>query len=263
MLAKFTRVDGYPSVLDFAFQAAVTEVINGKAGTDRLARLFSQDALYEGGEAAALRLPTFLGNHDMGRIGHFVRVAHPEASDDELLRRVVLGHALLMFTRGVPVIYYGDEQGFTGQGGDRDARQDMFPSQVEAYAREVAIGRAPAAGDHFRTDGALYQAISAMARLRAADPALRRGRQIVRAAGDKPGLFAISRKLGSADSVGETLVVFNTSPAPIVAQVEVDATSRTWRSVHGSCAAAAMTPGSYRVEIGPLDYRICVSEDGQ
>lgn len=260
MLAKFTRVDGYPAVLDFAFQATVTDVVNGKVGTDRLAKLFSQDALYQGGEAAALQLPTFLGNHDMGRIGHFVRAAHPKASGAELSKRVTLAHALLMFTRGAPVIYYGDEQGFTGSGGDRDSRQDMFPSLVADYNGDALIGGAPAAGDHFKTDGALYQAISAMARLRAADPALRGGRQIVRASGDKPGLFAVSRTTGPGR---ETLVVFNTGQTSIAAQVEVDATSRAWRAVHGSCAATATAPGSYRVEIDPLDYMICVSEDGQ
>jgi glycosidase len=260
LLAKFTRVDRYPAVLDFAFQATVTDVINGKAGTDRLAHLFAQDPLYEGGEAAALQLPTFLGNHDMGRIGHFVRAAHPEASDDEVTRRVILAHALLMFLRGAPVIYYGDEQGFVGQGGDKDSRQDMFASQVAAYNADRLVNGAPSAGAHFDTDGALYQAISAMARIRAADPALRGGRQIVRASGDEPGLLAVSRAL---DGQGETLVVFNTGLTPLQAQVEVDATSRAWRSVHGSCAAASTAPGSYRVEIGPLDYRICVSEVGQ
>lgn len=260
MLAKFTRVDRYPAVLDFAFQTTVTDIVNGKAGTDRLARLFSQDALYEGGEAAALQLPTFLGNHDMGRIGRFVRAAHPRASDEEATRRVILAHAFLMFTRGAPVIYYGDEQGFVGdEGGDRHARQDMFASQVAAYNADRRIDGASGAKEHFGTDGPLYRAISAMARLRAADPALRRGRQTVRASDDKPGLFAVSRSTGA----GETLVVFNTGSTPIAAQVEVDATSRTWRAARGSCAAAATAPGSYRVEIGPLDYMICVSEVGQ
>jgi glycosidase len=259
MLAKFTRVDGYPAVLDFAFQAAVTDVVNGKVGADALARVFSQDALYAGGAQAALQLPTFLGNHDMGRIGWFVRAAHPKASDDEITRRVILAHAFLMFTRGAPVIYYGDEQGLAGEGGDKDSRQDMFASQVAAYNADRLVDGAPAAGDHFKTDGALYKAISAMARLRAAEPALRRGGQVVRAAGDKPGLFAVSRMT----EAGEVLVAFNTGLTPIAAQVEVDATSRTWRSAHGSCAAAAAAPGSYRVEIGPLDYKICVSEVGQ
>jgi glycosidase len=259
MLARFTRVDGYPAVLDFAFQGAVADVVNGKAGTEVLAHLFAQDALYEGGAAAALQLPTFLGNHDMGRIGHFVRAAHPAASDDEVTRRVILAHALLMFTRGVPVLYYGDEQGLAGAGGDKDARQDMFASRTIAYSGDRLVGGASAAGDHFKADGVLYGTISAMARLRAAEPALRGGRQVVRAAGDKPGLFAVSRMTDT----GEVLVAFNTGLTPITAQVEVDATSRAWRSAHGACAAVATAPGSYRVEIGPLDYMICVSEVGQ
>ena len=39
----------------------------------------------------------------------------------------------MYFSRGNPVVYYGDEQGFTGAGGDQDARQDMFPSQSPQY----------------------------------------------------------------------------------------------------------------------------------
>ena len=42
------------------------------------------------------------------------------------------------------------------------------------------------------------------ARLRAAEPALRRGRQVVRAYGDKPGLFALSRL---TDDDGEAVTV--------------------------------------------------------
>ncbi|MBO9709480.1 MAG: alpha-amylase [Caulobacter sp.] len=259
LLARFTRVDGYPAVLDFAFQAAVADVVNGKVGTAALARLFSQDALYEGGADAARQLPTFLGNHDMGRIGHFLRAAHPQATPEELTRRAILAHAFLMFTRGVPVIYYGDEQGLAGAGGDRDSRQDMFATRAPAYGADTLIDGTTAASAHFRVDGALYKAISGMARLRASDPALLGGRQAVRAESATPGLFAVSRVAGGR----EALVVFNTSDAPITAQIEVGATSLSWRSLKGSCAAAASAPGSYRVEVGPLDYKICVSEGGQ
>jgi hypothetical protein len=45
--------------------------------------------------------------------------------------------------------------------------------------------------------------------------------------------------------------------------VEVGATLCAWRSARGSCATAATGPAGYRVEIGPLDYKICVSEVGQ
>src|SRR5207244_4024629 len=78
-------------------------------------------------------LPTVLGKHDRGRIGMFVRNANPGASEAELLRRDELAHELMYFSRGDPVVYYGDEQGFTGAGGDQDARQDMFPSQSLQY----------------------------------------------------------------------------------------------------------------------------------
>ena len=46
------------------------------------------------------------------------------------LARSQLAHALMFFARGQPVIYYGDEQGFTGDGGDKDAREDMFANAV-------------------------------------------------------------------------------------------------------------------------------------
>ena len=52
----------------------------------------------------------------MGRIGMFVRNANPGATDAELLARDRLAHELMYFSRGNPVVYYGDEQGFTGRG---------------------------------------------------------------------------------------------------------------------------------------------------
>jgi len=256
-LARHTRVDGFPAVLDFAFQSTVTEIVARKAGTDRLARVFAGDAVYEGGETTAQQLPTFLGNHDMGRFGHFVLEANPGISDAELLDRVTLGHALMMFSRGVPTIYYGDEQGFTGDGGYADSREDMFASQVASYNDNRLVGtRATTATDSYRTDGPLYRRIAAMAGIRAAHPALRSGRQVARAESDKAGLLAFSRL---ADGV-EYLVVYNTGSTPITANVEVETTSRAWRSVRGDCARAASAPSSYRVDIGPLDYMICVSE---
>jgi glycosidase len=255
MLARFTHVDRYPAVLDFAFQTTATDVANGAKGTDALDRLFMADALYVGGEEGAMQLPTFLGNHDMGRIGGFIHKAHPEASDAELLARTSLAHALMMFSRGVPVIYYGDEQGFAGQGGYGASRADMFESQVADYASHHRIG-----GDHapFDTGAPLYQRLSEMAALRASHAPLRRGLQTVRFAQDKPGLFAMSRKIEGER--GETLILFNTSAEALTANVEVDAASTDWTSLRGQCAATSTAPGSVRVSLPPLDYMICVSK---
>ncbi|CAN5205635.1 alpha-amylase family glycosyl hydrolase [soil metagenome] len=256
VLARFTRADGYPAVLDFAFQRAVTDAVNGQGGTSQLARLFASDALYEGGGKAALQLPTFLGNHDMGRIGGFIAKAHPEASGDELLARDTLAHAMLMFLRGVPVIYYGDEQGFTGDGDDRNAREDMFASQVASYNDNRLIGGGSGSADRYDADAALYRRISAMAKVRSDNPVLRQGLQVVRATSDQPGLFAVSRRLDGR----EGLIAFNTSDAAVTVQVEVDTASLAWRALQGYCPSAPSAPGSYTVRLAPFQYMVCVSE---
>ena len=51
----------------------------------------------------------------------------------------------MYFSRGNPVVYYGDEQGFTGAGGDQDARQDMFPSQCRSTTTSPTRSRATTA----------------------------------------------------------------------------------------------------------------------
>jgi neopullulanase len=255
-LARHTRVDGLPAVLDFAFQTKATDVAAGVAAPSALATVHAADALYEGGEMAALRLPTFLGNHDMGRIGWFIAKARPGIGDEELLARVTLAHALLMFSRGVPTIYYGDEQGFTGAGDYGQSRHDLFETGVPAYREGRRIG-----GDRppFDIDSPMYRRIAGMAALRHDLVPLRRGRQIVRAAGDAPGLYAFSRMVEG--SPGEVVVIFNTGLTPLQARVVVDPASTTWRAAHGVCPTAAAAPGVIEVEIAPLDYLVCVSGD--
>ncbi len=132
-LAVHTRVDKYPTVLDFAFRAAALQTLAGEAGSLVWERLFFGDPLYEGGADRARQLPTFLSNHDAGRFSMFVRRAFPKASDAEQLDRAALGHAMLLTLRGVPTIYSGDEQGFVSDEGDQGAREDMFPSKVAVY----------------------------------------------------------------------------------------------------------------------------------
>ena len=254
-LARHTRIDKLPAVLDFAFQSVATDVANGKKSPLDLAAMFAADSLYEGGATAALQLPTFLGNHDMGRIGGFIQKAHPEAEDTELLARSKLAHALMMFSRGVPTFYYGDEQGFAGGEGYGGGRQDMWPSQTVSYANETRLGGPRPAYD--RT-APLYVAFKEMTQIRAADVNLRRGLQKVRAADEAPGIFAITRAVEG--SKGETLVVFNTSNQPITANVVVDVDSVGWTGVRGTCPAASSAPGSVRVTLAPFDYLICKSE---
>ncbi|MFN8029770.1 MAG: alpha-amylase family glycosyl hydrolase [Dermatophilaceae bacterium] len=112
----------------------------------------------------------------MGRIGSFLVGAADD--DDDLLQRDKLAMSLMYLTRGQPVTYYGDEQGFVGWGGDKDARQDLFKTRVEQYAADRIIGGHPGARDRYDTDVPLYQHIAALTDLRADNPALATGIKI-------------------------------------------------------------------------------------
>jgi len=257
-LAAHTRIDKLPSVLDFAFGVAVNEVIAGKKGTDELSRLFFGDSLYEGGEAAARRLPTFLGNHDAGRVGMFLTMGDPKMSPEEALKRDMLGHAMLLLLRGVPTIYAGDEQGFVGHGGDQAARQDMFASKVATYNDQPLLGTASTtAVANFNPSHPLFQEIATLSRLRLAHPALTRGRQVIRAAGDKPGLFAVSR----FDPVtgAEILLAFNSSGEAWSGNVQVETGSANFSALAGACPAAASAPGSAHLTIPAFGYAVCAA----
>jgi glycosidase len=223
-----------------------------------LARLYEDDGLYEGGAPAAQRLPTFTGNHDFGRFAMKVQRDRPGVSNAETLERVKLANSMLFLLRGVPVVYYGDEQGFVGHGIDQDSRQDLFASQVASYTDQTLLGTASTnASANFNPDHPLYRQIAALAALRAKYTALRGGRQVVRASSREPGLFAVSR----FNNLGREIVIaFNTSLAPITAQVEVDSKSNKFTGVLGQCRPSVSAPGSYTIEVPPLGAVACIEE---
>jgi glycosidase len=255
-LALHTRIAGFPAVLDFAFRQAVIDTVAGSSGTDHFDDLFAGDPLYEGGAAMALQLPTFISNHDNGRFAWYVRQAFPNASDDEVLKRVRLAYAMLLTLRGVPVIYAGDEQGFAGDGGDQDAREDMFASKTRVYNDNKLIGTtSTTAQANFNPSHPYYKFFANMAALRRDHLALRRGTQAVRNYRDKPGLLAVSRIDPTTQQ--ELVLIFNTSTVPLAANVEVDSTSRGFTSVFGNCSKALRAKSSLAISLPPLDFMIC------
>jgi glycosidase len=255
-LARFTRVDRLPSVLDFAFARALEEVVARNKSTAILERLFADDGLYEGGAPAALRLPTFTGNHDFGRFAWLVEQANPGISKEELLARVKLSNAMLFLLRGVPVVYYGDEQGFIGRGNDQASRQSLFASQVASYNDQALVGtESTTARENFEAKHPLYRQIAELSALRKQHAALRRGRQIVRALGAHPHVFAASR-IGNDGR--EIVVAFNTSAAPVSLAVEVETQSVAFKSLAGRCNEAPAAPGSLRMEIPAFGYLACL-----
>lgn len=256
-LARFTHVDGLPAVNDFALFQAISDVVAKGAATRQLAKVFRGDELYKGGEATARTLVTLIGNHDVLRLGRTLRAENPQASEAELLQRMILANALLLHSRGVPALYYGDEQGFTGEGeGDQPSREDMFPSKTASYNDNRLIGSdSSTAVSNFDQNHPFYRAIASMTRARHADPALRRGAQVTRAYTEEgPGLFGFSRLL---EGTGETLVMFNSATKPITASVQVETRSMEWNSLAGSCAPASTAPGSYSVTVPALSYILC------
>ena len=204
-----TELD-FPGTLDFGFNGAARRFAAASAPATELAGFFDTDDWYTDVDSNAHDLATFIGNHDEGRFALEVRADNPGASDAELVARVTLGQALNFLTRGRPVVYYGDEQGFVGDGGDQDARQDMFPSQVASYNDDDLIGTdATTADSNFDTTHPIYTAISDVAALRGAHPALQTGAQITRSASGGSGVFAFSR-IDATEQV-EYVVALNNS----------------------------------------------------
>lgn len=255
-LARFTVEDKFPTTLDFAFQGAVRSfVAEGEPG-EVLSQLFIRDGLYAGGRDAAVRLPTFLGNHDMGRFSQFLFEANPDMDDEEAFQRVRLAHAIMFFSRGVPTVYYGDEQGFVSDGNDQLARESMFPSQTEVYNDNDLIGTdATTAEDNFDTAHPLFQAFKAFARIRQAHPALRRGSQVTRFADEDDSVIVIART--DPETGAEYLIGFNAENEEKRLNVITGPASSRFEAIAGRCALEAQATNSYAMTIPAIDFVIC------
>ncbi|MEV5423279.1 pullulanase-type alpha-1,6-glucosidase [Streptomyces cellulosae] len=224
------------ATLDFPFQEAARTYASLSGSAKKLASVFGDDFKYTTDKANAYEQVTFLGNHDMGRIGTFLKQDNPEASDAELLRRAMLANELMFLSRGNPVVYYGDEQGFTGAGGDKDARQTLFASRTADYLDDDLIGTDRThAEDTYDTRSPLYRQISALAELRKAHPALTDGVQQERYADDGPGVYAFSRTATGKDTT-EYVVAFNNAAQTRQATFATGSAGMTFKGVHGTDA---------------------------
>ncbi|MFG1991174.1 pullulanase-type alpha-1,6-glucosidase [Actinoplanes sp. NPDC048988] len=234
--STYVRQGGLPATLDFSFQAAAQGFVAGNGSAKALSDLYAKDDLYTARDTSAASLPTFLGNHDMGRIGSFI--AATGADDAAKLRRDQLAHELMFLTRGQPVVYSGDEQGFTGPGGDKDARQDLFASKTADYLDDDLIGTGRThAVDNYNTAHPLYQTIAALGALRKAHPALRDGVQVTRYAADGPGVFAASRV--DQRQRNEYVVASNSATTPQTVTLDTWSAGQTFRGVYGTNTVTA------------------------
>lgn len=221
------------ATLDFPFQEAARQYASQGAGAGKLAGVFGDDYKYTTDKANAYEQVTFLGNHDMGRIGYFLNQDNPKATDAELVKKAKLANELMFLSRGNPVVYYGDEQGFTGSGGDKDARQTLFASKTADYLDDDQLGTDRThASDAYDTKAPLYRQIRALSELRKANPALADGVQTERYAADGAGIYAFSRT--DARTGTEYVVAFNNAGEARTATFATGSAGMTFKAIHGA-----------------------------
>ncbi|MER6254071.1 pullulanase-type alpha-1,6-glucosidase [Streptomyces sp. NPDC001584] len=220
------------ATLDFPLQDAIRAYASQGAAAGRLASVLGDDYRYTSGRANAYEQVTFLGNHDMGRFATFLKQDRPGAGEQELLDRYRLANELMFFSRGNPVIYSGDEQGFTGAGGDKDARQPLFATQVADYLDDDQLGTVRThASDAYDPGHPLYQQISALAKLTKAHPALRDGVQSERFADGS--VYAFART--DTKTRTEYLVAANNGAASRTVEIDAPAGAQ-YRTLYGGTA---------------------------
>jgi glycosidase len=156
-----------PGMLNFPLYGSLGAVFARGAPTQELAfRIEQTMALHERPHL----MPNFVDNHDVDRF-----LAGGSTAG---LRQALLA----MFTLpGIPVVYYGTEQGFTQQ------RASMF-----------AAGWGSGGRDHFDTGHALYQEIAALAALRRKHRVLSRGvPRMLASSASGPGALVWALEAGS------------------------------------------------------------------
>ena len=245
--SHYTTNLGLPSVLDFVVNEGLERYVAQDLPADRLAQAFDQDDWFTDHDSNASMLVKFFGNHDMGRMGRLIAAAHPGARPVVLEEKMLLGFDLLFLTRGIPVVYYGDEQGFVGIGGDRSARQTMFPATATEFIRQATIGSdATVGGDNFDPSHPFYARIALLNALRADHPALVTGAQIVHE--PQGPIFSFSRI--DRDERVEYLVVANNGPLIVSATVSALSASTPFEVVHGTATSiVSASNGSVRMDV--------------
>ena len=249
-LSGFVRDRGLPNVLDFPLQDALVRFSSGTAGALGIAARLHDDDYFRLPNGVAPTPATFLGNHDIGRIGHLL-AAQSGARGQQLLQRTLLAHSLLLLLRGAPVGYYGDEVGIIGRGGDKQARQDLFPTQVSEWRSEDRIGSPPiGTGSSFDLRAHPIAArLKVLAALREANPALWRGASIVRHAAR--GVFVVSR-IDAAERQ-ELVAAFNAGTAPSSVAFATSTPASGWADLLGATPPVTSdAAGRLSVTVPPL-----------
>jgi glycosidase len=231
-LAAYVRERGLPNVLDFPLQDPAVRFAAGAAGAGGIAARLADDDYYALPSGVVHTPPTFLGNHDVGRTAlNLLAAGAPRA---RLLERVLLGHSLLYLLRGAPVVYYGDEVGIVGSGGDKAARQDLFPTRVREWQTDFRVGSRPIGrrSSFELVNHPISRHLRTLAALRDRHPALATGASHVR--GATRTWLAVTRL--DLQARREYLALFNNSRRPVKVRVRTATPSTQWSPLLGTTA---------------------------
>jgi glycosidase len=233
-LMTYVRQNKIETVLDFPFQAKATEYASGYSNAPTLSALFENDDYYISAQSSPSNLVTFLGNHDVGRVGYIIANKRIQPVD-QLLPRTNLANALMYLSRGIPVVYYGDEVGMTGSnsGKDQFARQDMFQTDVELWKNEIRVGGSPIGnGNAFAvtSQSPVAKYLIRLAEIRKSNPALANGPMLERYS--KHALYVISKKDVAENR--EYLVAFNNSDTDEIVKVATATSGGEWTQILGT-----------------------------
>ena len=249
-LADYVRSRGLPQVLDFPFQAVASAYAAGFSGAKGIAQRLADDDYFRLPDGADPAFATFLGNHDIGRAAQQILAQSPGLSPAALLQHVLLGYDLLYLLRGAPVVMYGDEVGMIGAGGDKAARQDMFPTQVGEWRTQNRVGLSPIGnGSSFDvTDNPIEGQLRTLAVLRDRYPALATGSSLVRYAS---GPVLVVSRIDVATGA-ELVTAFNNGDAPARVIVSTATPGSSWSLAFGSGTATAGAGTSLALTIPPV-----------
>lgn len=252
LTSHYTTDAKMTAVLDFPFQAAARTFLAGK-GAAGLQSVADADDLYTDTDSNAYSLTTFVGNHDMGRLSTMLQQDRPGMTEQEWLARVTLGNELLYLWRGNPVVYYGDEQGFAGDAGDAEARQDMFPSKVPDFVDQDQVGTDRTPGDdNFDPNHPLYKQLAELSKFTASNPVWKRGNQVMRLTdGDVVAFSRIDRESGH-----EYVVAANASTTARTVDVPVGASGVRYDRIRPDLTTTVSSNGTIRVSVPPLSATV-------
>ena len=258
-LMRYVRINKIQTALDFPFQRVAVEFASSSSDASTLKNFFEYDDYYTDSQSSAQDLVTFLGNHDMGRAAFLIesKKINPES---QLLGRLKIAHSLLYLSRGIPVVYYGDEVGMTGtgNGNDQRARQDMFPTKVLEWKSEKRVGSVVVGNeDSFRFKShPMSDHLTALAELRRKYPALANGQMEIRYA--QGSVFAFSKRALGGNQ--EFLVAINNSSKSRNVTIPTASKSQ-WTKVFGS-GTWKVSNADVSLSIPPLETMVLRAHKG-